>query len=521
MVDVSAAWKEIHQGDLLPETFVEITCAITEAGAQETATSRGENEATISNAAVVAGNSSMTATPKYATLEQNLWSLDGTRSVAPNNGPYQNAGYVSADDSVGRVTLSFSTLRRATVSGVTIVWSSEFDEYPTRFSVTVKNGNTVIASKVVENNASSTSLVDLEISNYNTVVVEAFDWCLPNRRFRVERIYVGHIMTFTKNELLSYTHEQSGNLNSAELPKNSIEFSVDNRDGRWNPNNPNGLERYLSERQRVTVRYGMSVNGSVEWIKGGTFFLSEWRAPANGMEASFIARDILEFLMYEEFPSVGESALIDVLEYAYSNGSPEIVNTQMVIDPIITRYDTEVAEGYTRAEVVQMCANAACCVVRTDRNGVLHVEPLDETPSGYVIPASLSYSYPETTLSKPLKEVSVSYGWGEDNRQRAILPVGSVGEIQTVDNPLVTIQEQATFIALWVQNTLESRKTVSGDFRGDPRLDLFDIVEVEGKYGTIGPVAIESIKYTYSGSFNATYTGRVITSDTEISPLGV
>ena len=328
-------------------------------------------------------------------------------------------------------------------------------------------------------------------------------------------------MTFTKNELLSYTHEQSGNLNSAELPKNSITFSVDNTDGRWNPNNPNGLERYLSERQRVTVRYGMSVNGSVEWIKAGTFYLSEWKAPANGMEASFRARDLLEFLMYEEFPSVGESALIDVLEYAYANGSPEIANEQMVIDPIINRYDTEVAEGYTRAEVIQMCANAACCVVRTDRNGILHVEPLNKTPSGYVIPASLSYSYPETTLSKPLKEVSVSYGWGEDNRQRVVLPVGTVGETQTVDNPLVTIPDQATFIALWVQNTLESRKTVDGEFRGDPRLDLFDIVEVEGKYGTIAPVAIESIKYSYSGSFKATYSGRVIVDDTEISPLGV
>ena len=387
--------------------------------------------------------------------------------------------------------------------------------------MTVKNGNTVVKTKFVENNSSTTSLVDLQISNYNTIEVEAFDWCLPDRRFRVERIYLGHIMTFTKNEIFSYTHEQSGNLNSAELPKNSITFSVDNTDGRWNPNNPNGLERYLSERQRVTVRYGMEVNGNVEWIKGGTFFLSEWTAPANGMEASFVARDILEFYMYEEFPSQPESALVDALEYAFSSGSSEIANNQMEIDPIINRYEASIGEGYSRAEVIQMIANASCCVVKYDRNGVLHVVQLDKTPSGYVIPASAAYSYPETTLLKPLKEVSVSYGWDEDNRQRVVLPVGSVGETQTVDNPLVTIPEQATLIALWVQNTLESRKTVSGEFRADPRLDLFDIVEVEGKYGVIAPVAIENIKYTYSGSFKATYSGRVITEDVTISPVGV
>lgn len=512
MIVVSDAWKEIHQGDLLPETFVEITCAITEKGAQETATSSGENEAFFSDVEVVAGNSSITVTPKYATFEHNLWSLDGSRNLLSGVGSNPNAGYVSADESIGKVTLSLSQPRTATISGITIVWSSEFNEYPTRFSVTVKKGSAVVATKLVEDNASTTSLVDLEVKNYDTVVVEVFDWCLPNRRFRVERVYLGHIMTFTKNELLSYTHEQSGNLNSAELPKNSIEFSVDNTDGRWNPNNPNGLERYLSERQRVTVRYGMDVNGSIEWIKAGTFFLSEWKAPANGMEASFVARDILEFLMYDRLPSMEEVALLDALEYAYSLGSPEIANTKLVIDPIVSRYEGTIPEGYTRAEVIQMCANAAYCTIRFDRHGVLHVERLDRIPfSGYVVPASLSYSYPETILSKPLKDVTVSYGGDKSY----VLSVSASGESQTVDNPVVAYEEQAMYIAEWVKNTLESRKSVSGEFRADPRLDLFDIVDVEGKYGTIASVAIEHIKYTYSGSFKATYSGRVI-SDTPI-----
>ena len=328
-------------------------------------------------------------------------------------------------------------------------------------------------------------------------------------------MYLGHILTFTKNELLSYSHEQTGNLNSAELPKNSIEFSVDNTDGRWNPNNPNGLERYLSERQRVTVRYGMDVNGSTEWIKGGTFFLSEWKAPSNGLEASFVARDILEFLMYEKFPMVEDSSLLDAVEYAYALGSPEIANTQMVVDPIVNRYEATIPEGYTRAEVIQMIANAACCIIRYDREGVLYVERLNETPTGYVIPAATSYSYPETTLTKPLKMVTVAYG--EEGSFE--WPVNTIGESQTVENPLVTTAQQATSIALWVQNTLNSRKSVKGDFRGDPRLDLFDIVEVEGKYGKIAPVAIEQIKYTYSGSFKATYAGRVITESVEIGGL--
>lgn len=515
MIAVSDAWKEIHKGLLLPETFVEITCAITENDVQKTATATGENQAVFSDVEAVAGNRSVTVTPKYATLEQNLWSLDGSRSFLPTVAPYPNAGYVSADSSVGKVTLTTSQVRRVAIAGITIIWSSEFNEYATRFKVTARNGTTVVATTTVENNTSTKSYVYLEMNNYNNVVVEVLEWSLPNRRFRVERVYLGHILTFTKNELLSYSHEQTGNLNSAELPKNSITFSVDNTNGQWDPNNPNGLERYLSERQKVTVRYGMDVNGTVEWIKAGTFFLSEWRAPSNGLEASFVARDILEFLMYEKISGYEEVALLDMLEYAYALGSPEIANTQMVIDPIVERYEGNIPEGHTRAEVIQMIANASCCIIRFDREGVLHVERLNETPSGYVISSAMSYSHPETSLTKPMKDVTVSYGGGATYT----LPANTIGESQTVDNPVVATLQQATSIALWVKHTLSSRKKVSGEFRGDPRLDLFDIVEVEGKYGKISPVAIEQIKYTYNGSFKATYVGRVIMESVEIGGL--
>lgn len=521
MVDVSAAWKEIHKGDLLPETFVEVTCAITETGAQEEATSYGEEEEyLLSNSAVVAGNSSVTATQRYATMERNLWVLDGTRNIAPDDAWRNNTGFVSYFESPGLVTLEFLASRRATVAGVTIVWGSEFGEYPRTFNVVVKDASRVVAQKLVENNTSTTSLVDMEISEYNTVLVEPLDWCLPNRRYRIERVYVGHIMTFTKNELLSYTHEQSGNLNSAEIPKNSITFSVDNTDGRWNPSNPNGLERYLSERQRVTVRYGMDVNGVVEWIKGGAFYLSEWTAPANGLEASFVARDGLEFLLNESFPSQPYTAYSDALEYAYTSTALDTAANELSYSSNIFLYEGPIGEGYSKAEVIQMIANASCCVIRYDRDGVLHVESLDTTPKGYVIPASMAYSYPETTLSKPLKDVSVAYGDGEP-QQRATWFVGFSGETQTVDNPLVMDQRQAEMVGAWVEQMLESRMTVSGEFRGDPRLDLFDVVDVETKYGTLSTIAIENIKYTYSGSFNATYSGRLIAEKPEISPLGV
>ena len=314
-------------------------------------------------------------------------------------------------------------------------------------------------------------------------------------------------MTFTKSDIFSFTHEQSGHLNSGELPKNNIDFTLNNIDGRWNPNNPTGLEQYLSERQKIKVRYGLDVNGTVEWIKAGTFYLSEWRVPANGLEANFSARDIFEYLLNESYTGAREGTLYQLVENAFdSAGVPEDFIPD--VSSTLKNYSATLPEGeLTCAVVVQMCANAAGCVIYQDRDGILHIKPQNREPTGYVIPLALSYAHPEIELSKPLKNVSVSYGADSPY----ILPVGNTGETQTVDNSLVTTEAQAANIASWVKSTLSTRKTVSGEYRADPRLDLFDVVAVQSdKYGELPGVAITDIKYTFGGSFRGSYTGRVL-----------
>ena len=515
MIAVSDAWKNIQYRFLLPETFVEISVGVTDVGVHDLITATGTNEAVFSNVSEIVNNPTTDVSKKYATLEHNLWALDGTRDLTPDSAPYVSAGYVSQDTSVASVELTLPEVRTVPIPGFTITWSSEYGEYPTSFAVIVKNGDTIVADTYVGDNASSVSEVSLEVTNYDSVTVEVYDWCLPYHRARIDLISFGHVLVFTKKNIMSFTHEQFGSLNSSEISKNSIEFTLDNTDGRWNPNNPSGLEQYLSERQIVTVRYGMDVDGTTEWIKAGTFYLSEWRAPSNGLEATFAARDIFEYLLNEPYKGRTTGTLLQMVNDALS--SADVPDTlKVVIDSSLSNYTATLEQEYTAAEVVQMCANAACCVMYQNRDGELHIEPLNQIQTDYVISSALSYSHPEVTLSKPMKDVSVSYG--EDLTY--ILNANLSGETQTVDNPMVNTAEQAAEIAAWVWRILKSRKTVSGEFRADPRLDLFDLVSVESKYGVIMPVAITNIKYVYSGSFQASYTGVVLPEINVSSVLG-
>ena len=508
MIAVTDAWKDVQQRFILPESHIEIKCSFTEPGAQESAVASGTSEAVFSRTDKVTIEGDTSDATKYATNELNLWALDGSMAILPNSEPYNGAGYVSNIESSGSVTLTLPGVRTVPIPGITITWDDNFGEYPPVFTVTAKNGNTVVAETTITDNTEKTCVVELEMVNYDGVTVTVQNWCLPHRRSRIDKISLGHTLTLTKKDILSYTHEQHGDLLSAELPKNSIEFSLNNTDGRWNPSNPTGMEKFLSERQKLTVRYGLDINGTIEWIKAGTFYLSEWYAPPNGLEAQFVARDVFEFLLNVENKAAAYDTLAGLASWAASHHFPE--GALFDIHESLNNYGAEYVGDGTAAEIVQKCANASGCILRYDREGALHIEPLNTAHSGYFVPLSLSYSHPEISLSKPLKTVSVDYG--EDTPYE--MSVSASGETQTVNNSFVSSAEQAEMVAGWVRGILEPRKTVKGEFRADPRLDLFDIVTVESKYGVIAPVAITNIKYTFNGSFRGSYTGRVLEAPT-------
>lgn len=502
MIAVSNAWKDIHQRFILPEGFIEIKCDISEVGLQELAVPSGTNEAVFSNISRVVEPEGSAV--KYATNELNMWALDGSMSVLPDSAPYDSAGYISDISESGSVTLKLPAVRTVAIPGVTITWSDLYGEYPPVFTVTAKNGNTVVAELTVTDNTEKTSVVDLDLVNYDSVTVTVHNWCLPYRRARIESVQLGHTLVLNKGDIFSYTHEQHGDLLSAEIPKNSIEFSIDNIDGRWNPSNPMGMAKYLSERQKLTVKYGFKMDDdSIEWIKAGTFYLSAWSAPSNGLEARFTARDVLEFIINEDNKTEKTDTLKNLSEWAMTSLPDDVV---VEIDDVLADYSATYKGNGTSAIVLQKCANGSGCTMRYDRDGVLHIERPNLGDSGYVIPLSLAYSHPEIELTKPLKAVSVSYGENLTHE----LSVAPSGETQTLNNEFITSEAQATAVAELVRDTLQLRKKVRGEFRADPCLDLFDIVTIESKYGYIERVVITNIKYTFNGAFSGSYEGRVL-----------
>ena len=514
MITTSDAWKEAHLEAVIPEAFIEITYDITEPGLQSSASQENNGVMEFAQPAEIL-DSTNKAHPQYATLEQNMWGLDGKSTVLPDTAPYGDTGYVSSmvvGSGTPTVRILLSEVHTQPIPGITITWSSKYNEYAAKFRVSAYNGSTQIYSQEYTNSTVKT-VCEFTLSSYTEIRIEVLEWCLPNHRARIEKVFLGIATTFTKSDIFSYSHSQSGDLLSAELPKNSVSFSLNNVDGMWNPDNLSGNAMYLAEQQQIFVRYGLLLGDDIEWINAGTFWISEWDTPTNGLEVRFVARDMIEF-MSEKYTGIRSGTLYDIAIAALEQA---VIPTQdngalrYEIDDVLklSTVDFSAEETtYTIAEIIQLCANAACCVMYQDRNGVLHIEPLQQNASGYAIRKYVSYAHPEFTFSKPLRSVTVNDGLGTVENS-------TTGEVQTVSNSLITNATMARRVAEWVRNTLKERKTISGEYRADPTLDVFDKIAIESKYGANNAVYITEIEYTFNGSFKGRYLGRVTNFDAE------
>ncbi len=539
MQEVSKEWKNAHKQTLLNESFVEISLDITDPDAQKGAMSSSKDSAYISQPTELASEIDKPMRP-YSTLEQNIWLLNGKREIIPETNAL-DGGYVSDvvsneecvfNTKIPTIDIRFGEVHTKLIPGITIKWGTAYDEYAEHFIVTAYNENNVVARKEVIENTTLISVVEVDIVNYNRITIEILSWCSPGHRARIDDIFIGINKVYTKRDLFKFSHSQTVDPISTSLPKDEISFSVDNSDNSYNPYNKQGLAKYLMERQEIKTRYGLKVgDNTIEWVKGGSYYLSEWYANQNGISAEFVARDILEFLSatyaepenyyYDNITSkFKERTLYEIAYSVLGNaGLPLKANgdVKWVIDEKLKEIKTTAPlPKDTFANCLQLIANAGCCVLYVDRDGDIHIEAINDIDSDYEINSFNSYTKSEITLSKMLKQVNVeeyTYSMGEKGVEHSIIerniPFGDIGEIITIDNPLITSGDRAVAVGQWMGNYLKNRMTLKSSVRADVRLDALDIISNANDYD-VSRVRLTNVKFEFNGAFRGTTEGRVI-----------
>lgn len=520
----SQAWLDKFNDTLVPEEFVEISYNSTEPGVQEDATASATAQVPFGNIENTTKELDRVLT-KYATGETNLHVLDGSFRLLPDSVPYADAGFISqtlvSDSSHPRIILSFGSVHTRAVPGLTVVWSSMMNEWAAKFKLTAYKGTAVVSTITVSNNRSVYSETEWEIYGYDSIAIDILEWSIPNRRARIEWIMVGLHKVYSKKDLVSYTHTSSRDPISAQLPKDSIEFSLDNSQKTWDAINPRGMFRYLYERQEVDVRYGMDVDGETQWINGGKFYLSEWSVPSNGLEASFTARDALEFMMTSNYTGRKTGTLYqmcyDALETLPSNVPSFYISEEL------KEYSTDISSektSYKNSDILQLAANAAGMALYQTRDGHIRIERVnltaEEGTEVYEIPVINNFQWPEISFASRVKNVSCNV-----NGKEHLYPEGSNAEgvTQTVSNELLTeamlVKSKNSITEAYAM--LANRKKVELEYRASPHIDAFDHVKFNHNFGYASCVFVTESKYQYTGCFKGTISGYVLADVSSVS----
>ena len=97
MQSVSQAWKDVQEQYLVPESYIEITMNVGDPDAQSSATSSDNGHVDYSDSSSLVeaeGNDPAL----YATLEHNIWALNGTFEILPDKDPYGKNGGRAFED---------------------------------------------------------------------------------------------------------------------------------------------------------------------------------------------------------------------------------------------------------------------------------------------------------------------------------------------------------------------------------------------------------------------------------------
>ena len=376
-----------------------------------------------------------------ATFEQNLFKADGS-SYFIEADDYDGMGYqgfmseeISGDDNSIDCTLTFASLTgESGLRGLTLY----FDKvYPTKFTITCKNGDEQVFSKSYTNDSLTFTTTEIFGDNATEMTLQVTEMNLPHVRFRLRYVLFGVAVSFTEENILS----TSGSLKSfmhpcsVELPTQDFNISVDNYDGRFDMERSDSIVNLATVGQDTTVQITYTKqDGTIEQIPPTILELSAFDVKGSSLQISAV-----DFLRNENTPVVfddpsfftEETTLYDVAmkvkEYLTNDSFDVVIDDSLKTVPMkFANINTTVKEAF------MMIASAGRCIMDLKDKGLFlrrvefaHADLSAETSD------TVPYCNSDILSDMPI----VKYASFEQNRQKAdgsfLFPDTTPGEGKT------------------------------------------------------------------------------------------
>lgn len=437
----------------------------------------------------------------YITLEKNRFKADGKQLIPSRDAPMKQ-GYVSkvlsGEDGIYTacpvIQVDFS--KKHASAALTFVFDASTGDYPTEIDVVVFLGGKIVETVTAyPDNSYYILFRELEYDGLRLVWKRG----KPYHRARLQNIKFGAGMIFENDTISSAAHVMDTDPLQRSLEESTLDFTIINLDGMYDPDNPRGLWEYVENEQPITVEYGQRIKkgvtwadvyanswanmelttwaalyegGFVEWVPGGRYVLNG-QPEVKGLLASFHGRSRLMSLtdpyhkgQYRPGGITLYDLAVEVLEDA---GVPEVYEGEKpyVLNDGLKKIKTTAPLPKTsHRECLQLIAHAACMIAYTDREGFIRIEPISQEQHNAQLDFGTLKDWPDVTKVPPLYGVNVkayTYRPAAEVRElhKATYDPGSyLVEFDFATNVTVTGAASYTVMTGTVQFTVKARGEV-------------------------------------------------------------
>lgn len=398
----------------------------------------------------------------YATFEPGRMIVDGKQRIAPAEKAAAGAmaadgmraeGFVSAalsgSDGVfakadaPRLVLQFS--RTHAVPGLTFTFDALCGDWPSELRLTAygpdwrTGGDILLLDKTYTPDAAEWTMPDA-IDRFDRLEVRFLRTSRPLRRVRLQQLLFGFGLVFDAHTVTQASRRAQVDPIGRRLPANTFDFTIINvnsltgADGKeqylYDPDNAQGIYRYISEQNPLRVEFGQSLpdgmtwgdvaasdwgslelagwrevyeGGVTEWVPGGRYYLTG-QPTVDGLTATFKAQDALSGLTDTFFKGVyapaGRTLHALALDVLNDSGLPQFdpnAPPWKLWDGLASFSTTAPLPAKSHRELLQLIAHAACCVLYTDREGYLRIEPACSEQSDFVLGLNSMFARPKVS----------------------------------------------------------------------------------------------------------------------------
>lgn len=306
-------------------------------------------------------------------------------------------------------------------------------------------------------------------------------------------------------DLLSFAHIKNGDIFSGILTQDKISFTVYNRENRlhYDASDNNGL--YENARVDVYEEFLRDDGTTADRIFGGRYFIMDISKDGADRNYTFTAGSILSFMTEKSEAYSGDALTVAkaVIEQAkQSRGVPPASIEYQFDEAAMQAVQTDVRQedGYSLAEVLQLIANACCCVLFADRYGVIHIEKLGIVSEHYVLAKRVLYKPLDVTYAERVGNIELTYDHGRSFSWTDFTGE-KIGGTQMMTNPILDDMTAANDIIFHMLQMLQTgRKRFRASCRFDPALDLYDLIVIPNG-STVDIGCITSINASYNGAW--------------------